>query len=340
LADNTFHGLHSKTQTFLPSRAILFLVLGSIFISGCTKNPEVLPSKLTGELIVFHAGSLTLPIERLSAAFQEVHPAVEILTEAAGSRTTARKISELQREADLVISADYQVINTLLIPDFAAWNILFARNAMVVTYNDQAIYADEINSDNWYKILTRDGVVVGRSNPQADPNGYRTLMVWQLAEIHYDQAGLYELLQLTSPPKNIRPKEVDLIPLLQSGDMDYAYNYQSVAIQHDLKYVDLPSEINLSNPEFTDIYQRAVVALDGQSPGDVIHRQGEPIIYGVTIPHTAPNPDLAVAFLIFLLSPEGMEILSNHGQIPINPPLTSEPDLLPEDLRPWVQSQN
>ncbi|NQS91101.1 MAG: extracellular solute-binding protein, partial [Chloroflexi bacterium] len=172
--------------------------------------------------------------------------------------------------------------------------------------------------------------------PQADPNGYRTLMVWQLAENYYNIPGLAEQLEFVSPRENIRSKETDLIPLLQTGDLDYAFNYLSVAIQHDLEYIDLPDEINLSNPAFSDQYRTAVVQLDGEQPGETITRQGEPIIYGVTIPSSAPSPALAEVFLAFLFSPRGREILAEQGQIPLDPPLSPQSDLIPDNLRDLV----
>lgn len=315
-----------------------FLIITlSLFFAGCqsdTVGPDdLIPS---GELIIFHAGSLAIPVAQLSADFQELYPAVEIQTEAAGSRTMARKISELHREADLVMSADYQVIDNLLIPEFASWNVLFARNSMVITYTAEAAYADEISSENWYQILVRDDTDVGRSNPQADPNGYRTLMVWQLSEIFYDMPGLAAQLEQASPPQNIRPKETDLIPLLQTGDLDYAFNYLSVAVQHNLEFVNLPDEINLSNPAYQDLYQAAVVQLDGEEPGETFLRQGDPIIYGVTIPSSAPRPDLAALFLNFLFSPRGQKILEDQGQTPLLPPLSSQIDLLPENIQELV----
>ncbi|MBN1977621.1 MAG: substrate-binding domain-containing protein, partial [Anaerolineae bacterium] len=78
---------------------------------------------LEGKLVIFHAGSLTVPLDELTKAFQTKHPAVTFETEASGSNDAARKISELDREADLMMSADYTVIDKLLIPDFADWNI-------------------------------------------------------------------------------------------------------------------------------------------------------------------------------------------------------------------------
>ena len=234
------------------------------------------------------------------------------------------------------MSADYQVIDSLLIPKYATWNVLFARNSMVIIYTDKTAYSDEINPENWYQILLRDDTIIGRSNPQTDPNGYRTLMVWQLAEDFYNSPGLYKKLEQASPPEYIRPKETDLIPLLQTGNLDYAFSYLSIAIQHGLKFVSLPDEINLSNPDFTRFYHETIVLLDGSEPGDLITRIGEPIIYGVTIPNSAPNPLLAEAFLKFLFSPQGMAILKEEGQIPISPPVSFQTDLLPESLNELV----
>jgi len=166
-----------KTFNFLA--LLLVFALLAACVPTQAQSPE--SSDLSGKLIIFHAGSLTVPVEKLTTAFQEKYPDVSFETQAGGSRSMARKISELSLPADLMMSADYTVIDNLLIPDFATWNVQFARNSMVIAYTSQSLYADEINSDNWYDILTRDGVIYGHSDPNADPCGYRTLMVWQLA---------------------------------------------------------------------------------------------------------------------------------------------------------------
>jgi molybdate/tungstate transport system substrate-binding protein len=292
---------------------------------------------LEGSLTIFHAGSLTVPVDELTKAFQAGNPDVSFQTEAAGSRTTARKVSELGRRADLVMSADYTVIDNLLIPDHAAWNVRFARNTMVAAYTDQSRFADEINSDNWYEILTRDGVIHGHSEPDADPCGYRTLLVWQLAERHYDAPGLYDRLDASCPPENIRPKSVELIALLESGDMDYAFEYRSVAVQHDLNFVELPDEINLSKVEHADFYAQATTEVSGSEPGETITKKGKPIVYGVTMPNNAPNPDVALAFVGFLLGPEGQAIMGEQGQPPIVPAVSDDVEELPDELEGMVE---
>ncbi len=290
------------------------------------------------KIVIFHAGSLTVPVKKLSEAFEKKHPGVEIDTEASGSVTAARKISELGRKADVMMSADYTVIDRLLVPQFADWNIQFARNMMVIAYTEKSKYAAEITPDNWYDVLTRDGVVYGHSDPNADPCGYRTLMVWQLAEKYYGVPGLYQRLQDHCPPGNIRPKAVELLSLLQSGDMDYAFEYRSVAVQHNLKFVELPDEINLSQDGLADYYKQARVQINGRKPGEKVIKVGKPIVYGVTVPKNAPHHDLGVEFVEFLLSKEGQEILESLGQPPLVPPVAvTGRDKLPLSLKSLVR---
>ena len=291
---------------------------------------------LEGKLVIFHAGSLTLPLDGLSKAFQAKHPGVTFETEASGSNSAARKISELEREADLMMSADYTVIDKLLIPGFADWNVQFARNTMVIAYTDQSQFADEIDTGNWYEVLTRDGVIYGHSEPDADPCGYRTLLVWQLAEAHYGEPGLYDTLDEHCPPENVRPKSVELIALLESGDMDYAFEYRSVAVQHGMQFVELPEEINLSMVEQAGFYGQAEVEIAGKEPGTTMTMTGKPIVYGVTIPKNAPSPDLAVEFAKFLLGPEGQAIMDEYGQPPIVPAVSADVDSVPAALKPMV----
>ncbi|MGC8945199.1 MAG: tungstate ABC transporter substrate-binding protein WtpA [Anaerolineae bacterium] len=321
-----------------PLRIMLAAILLGLCLTGCrSATPASSPTTTgRGTLIIFHAGSLAEPVRALTGAFQARYPGVTFQTEASGSNEAARKIRELGRQADLLISADYQVIDHLLIPDFADWNIRFARNEIVLAYTDRSRYADEVSTDNWYEILGRDGVICGRADPNTDPCGYRTLMVWQLAEAHYGVPGLYRALEARCPKEYVRPKSVELIALLQSGDMDYAFEYRSVAQQHGLRFVELPPEINLGSGEHADFYSRARVEIAGTEPGKTITMVGEPIVYGVTIPKNAPSPALALEFVKFLIGPEGQAIMERMGQPPLIPPTTENREALPAALQPLV----
>jgi molybdate/tungstate transport system substrate-binding protein len=326
--------MKTKVAKLKATSIILSLILAISLFSACGDSET--EAGLSGKLQIYHAGSLTIPFAEISEAFNEIYPDVEILAEGAGSATTIRKVTELGKECGVIGSADYTLIPELMYPDYADWYIIFASNQMCLTYTDSSAYGDEITSDNWYEILQRDGVNYGRSDPDQDPCGYRTLMVWQLAELHYGATGLHDSL-FEAEGDMMRPKSVDLIALLESGDLDYAFEYTSVAAQHGLNYVALPPEINLADTNFTDFYAQAEVEIAGTEPGDTLIMTGKPIVYGITIPTNFERMELAIAWVDFLLSPDGMAIMEANGQPPIAPAVTDNINNLPEDLKKYVE---
>ena len=294
-----------------------------------------------GKLVMFHAGSLSVPFEAMEKAFEAKYSKVDLLREAAGSQACARKITDLKKPCDIMASADYKVIDKLLIPEYADWNLRFATNQLVLCYTEKSKYADKVNEDNWYEILQNKGVVWGHSDPNLDPCGYRALMVLQLAEKHYKKPGLYDALIANRPKENIRPKSVELVSLLQTGNMDYAWEYLSVAVQHGLKYVVLPDEINLGNYRFDDFYAQASIRVTGKQPGTFMEIKGGSVTYGVTLIKSAPNKEAAVAFLGYMLAPDGgLKVLKDQGQPPFIPcrvPTSVMKEKLPPELKSLVE---
>ncbi|UCF15148.1 MAG: substrate-binding domain-containing protein, partial [Phycisphaerales bacterium] len=203
--------------------------------SGSTEDPD--------RLIIFHAGSLALPFKKISEEFKKSHPHAKIVREIAGSRECARKITDLAKPCDVMASADYAVIDTLLIPDHADWNIRFARNEMVIAFLEKSRGSDLINKNNWYEILLRDDVTFGRSDPNLDPAGYRAVLGAKLAERFYEKPGLADRL-LAKDTKYIHPMSAELLALLEVNELDYIFTYRSVANQYELDFITLPDEIN------------------------------------------------------------------------------------------------
>jgi molybdate/tungstate transport system substrate-binding protein len=296
---------------------------------------------VSGKVTIFHAGSLSVPFEAMEKAFEAKYPQVDVQREAAGSQACARKITDVKKPCDIMASADYTVIDKLLIPNYADWNIRFATNQLVLCYTDKSKYADKITKKNWYEILQKKGVIWGHSDPNLDPCGYRSLMVIQLAEKYYKKPGLYDKLIANRPKENIRPKSVELISLLQTGNMDYAWEYLSVAVQHELNYIVLPDEINLGNYKYDDFYAQAVVKVTGKEPGTFMEMKGKSCTYGVTLIKDAPNREAAIAFLQYLLDPKGgLKILKEMGQPPFVPsrvPTKAMKALLPAELKDLVE---
>jgi molybdate/tungstate transport system substrate-binding protein len=297
-----------------------------------------------GKLIMFHAGSLSVPFAAVEKAFEGKYPGVDLLREAAGSQKCARKISDLKKPCDIMASADYTVIDKLLIPKYSDWNIRFATNQMVLCYTPKSKSAAQINAQNWFEILQKKGVVWGHSDPNLDPCGYRALMVLQLAEKYYKKPGLFEKAIANRPESNVRPKSVELISLLQTGNMDYAWEYLSVAVQHGLKHIILPDEINLGDYQFDKLYAQAAVKVTGKKPGTFMEMKGKSITYGITLIKTAPNKEAALAFMRYLLDPQGgLKVLKGMGQPPFVParvPTEKMKAALPSQLQSLVEVKN
>ncbi len=312
----------------------LFVLIG---ISSFSVLADTVPH---GKLIIFHAGSLSVPLAKIEKNFEAEYPKVDVLREAGGSTKMARMISEVGKPADIMAAADYKVIDGNLIPQFADWNIRFATNQLVLCYTDQSRFADKINKDNWYKILQKKGVEWGHSDPNLDPCGYRSLMVMQLAEKYYGVKGLYNKLIASRHKKNIRPKAVEIVNLLKTGNMDYAWEYLSVAVQHKLKFVKLNDHINLGNYKFDKFYSLARVKVTGKKPGTWKIKKGKSCTYGITMIKNCANPVAARAFLQYMLSPEGgLKVLKNMGQPPFEPcrvPTEKMMQKLPQVLKKLV----
>lgn len=262
-------------------------------------------------LVAFNAGSLARPLRAALDTFA-VREGVTVEQESAGSLETARKLTELGKTPDIVALADEDVFPQLLMPAHVTWFARFARNRMVLAYTDRSRFAAEMGPETWRQVLARPGVETGRSDPQLDPNGYRTLLVLQLAERHYADPGLARRLLAVMPDRNVRPKETDLVGLLQAGELDYIWSYESMARAQQLRHVQLPEAIDLSSEAESTFYAAAQVKVRGKGTDSVTFR-GRPIVYAFSVPERAPHRALAERFSRWLTSPEGRRVLRQQG---------------------------
>jgi molybdate/tungstate transport system substrate-binding protein len=310
----------------------IFMILALIFFAGCNNSD----SGKKKEIIIFHAGSLSVPFKKIVQEYESKHPGIKIYLESAGSLVCARKITELGKPCDIIASSDYFVINELLIPQYAGWSIRFATNEIVIAGQEKSKYLKELNAGNWMDILQKDDVIYSRSDPDSDPCGYRTIFTFMLAEKYYNKQGLTDKM-ISKNKEYIRPKEVDLVALLESNAIDYMFQYKSVAVQHGLKYIELPKDINLSDPSKNDIYSSVSIDVAGSKPGSKMKVTGDYINYSITVLDKAPQKEEAIDFLEFLLSPEGMNIFKNNGQDPIIPFSTEQKEKIPAKLLKYLK---
>jgi molybdate/tungstate transport system substrate-binding protein len=295
---------------------------------------------------MFYAASLEGVAGEWARMFND-RAGIEVRGESSGSQIAARKVSELGRKADLVIAADYHVIDWLLIPEHAGWQILFAANEIVLAHSEQSRYADELTTATWREILLRPDVRVARADENLAPIGYQTLHVWMLADAEAGidpadaQRSLTQRLRAKIPPGLVRPDVKSLTALLGT-EADYVFTYRTVAFEHNLKHLRLPDSINLSNPEKAGAYKRASAQVrksaQGGPGGEMITTQATPILYGLTIPNGAPHPDAAERFTAMILSDEGRRVLEAHGYRLVTPPRAKMIDAVPGALQSLVKA--
>jgi len=309
------------------------LVAGLILLVFCPCRGPKTPRRA---LYVFAAASLSTALADFEKSFERDHPEMDLLVEVSGSLVAARKVSEYKRRGDIVISADRRVIDSLLIPKFANWQVAFATNEIVLAFSENSRHAAQVNSSNWPQILLDPEVRVARVDENLAPLGYQTLLLWKLADIHYEKElhaqSLFQVLSEKVSRQLIRPDAIEVLPMLGT-EADYVFIYRSIARDQNLKHILLPPEVNLSSFRHEQLYSIATVAISA-APGASVTIPGEPILFSLTILRDAPNRAGALSFVKTLLGGEGKGILRRHAFSPMSPPrFYGSPGSLPEVLR-------
>ncbi|MEW6274755.1 MAG: extracellular solute-binding protein [Bacillota bacterium] len=264
-------------------------------------------------LKIVSAGALHRPLAKCVELFWESYPRVKVKMFAAGSRECARRVME-GLPFDVLALADPGIFAELLAPDFVSEYFVFATDQIVLAYERLSRHSETINAQNWMDVLLKEEVNYARSDHNLDPCGYRTLLVWKLAELFYGRPGLFEQLNARCQPANIYPKSLDAAVSLLEGRVDYAFLYSSVAGQLGLRQVALPVQINLSSPSYAQYYNSVYVAVEGKFPHSPTIIKGAPIEFAVGLAKKAPF--YAQAFVDLLTGRQGQEILEECGLIP------------------------
>jgi molybdate/tungstate transport system substrate-binding protein len=294
-----------------------------------------------------------VPMAQIEKEFEAANPDIDVEIQAHGSIQVIRHLTELGEDVDIVAVADYSLIPLLMyqtmMPDgkpYGSWYIKPATNQLV---------------NNWYDIITRPDVRMGLADPRMDAVGYRTLMVTKLAESFYgvkdimrNAVGKYfstpisaidldsgtlitvpELLEPSADRIYLRGASMQCIALLQSGDIDYTFEYKSVVAQQGLNYLELPPQINLGDKNYTENYRTVKVKLDFRRFKSVTPEfAGLPIEYGISIANNSQKQEAAVRFLLFILGPDGQRIFNDNHHPPLIPPECDNIEALPDLLKP------
>lgn len=241
-------------------------------------------------ITVHAAASLARPLRILADSFR-VASGIPLRVEFGGSMELARRTTDLGAVADVLMLADDDVIAALL-PSHTEWYVRFATSRLVVAHTTTSAGADSLTRDNWWRVLSANGVTVGRADSAIAPAGRHALSLLRRAEAYYQSPGLTRRLLEHSPQRVVRPNATELAALLESGEVDYVIEYESVARQFGFPYVSLPGDLAAS------------------------------VLYGAAVPRATTRHDDAVQFLAFLLGERGTAIMRNAHVDMLRTPVT------------------
>ena len=314
---------------------------GTLAVAGCTGlGDNGGDGEESGAILIFHAGSLATPFEGAESQFEE-ETGINVEREPKGSVASTQKITEQGRQASVLGVSDFRLIRNRIVPEFGDWYAILATNAMSIQYREDSTGAEDISKDNWWEVLSRDDVTIGHSDPAVDPGGYRAVMTQQLGtesfqgEQLYDEATYQKLRENSVVPTGT---ETNLKGQLRSGELDYAFYYQSISSVTDLPSIDLQPEVDLSqaSSEYASHYAKATVDTDSGS------FEGAPIAYGITVPSVAPNPEGGARWIEYMIDGPGEEILTESGLQPVNPTVVPEggADAVPSNVMDAAEAQS
>lgn len=239
-------------------------------------------------LAVFHADSLGGPMRELKQGFETNNAGVTINLTSGTSRELADRI--LNGEAcDVFTPSSPKIADELVEKGAAAWSVIFSANEMVVI----------TAKGNPHKIakvadLAAPGIKFARVTGDADLGTGRSVeFLNRAARLEGTPEAVQKILD-KAPADPAKPNSVPMtVRAVSEGGADAGVVYYSAAIAAGDKVdiIRFPASVNLS----------------------------ETIQNAATVPGTAKEPKEAVAFVAFILSPEGQKTLASTGQPPVVP---------------------
>lgn len=269
-------------------RAALAALAGTVgTLSGCA---GVLGSGQRA-VRVLCAGSFQNALLDLDSAVD-----ARVQVEAHGSAAAARLVAEGAREPDVVALADSSLFESVLSP---TWYAHVASNELALAYDAGTEAGRRIErADRWVDPIADGPVTLGRTDPDLDPLGYRTLFALDLTAKQYDRPGLPSAVRDAS---RVYP-ETSLLSRLETGAVGAAVVYRTMALDRGLDTVDLPAAIDLSDPALAERYRTTSYTLpDGTTV------RGGPIDYAATARTTDDD-----ALAVFETITDG-GLLADHG---------------------------
>lgn len=259
--------------------ALLFAVLATACGgSGGGPSESGLASQLGGSLTVFAAASLTDAFSEIGEAFEAANPEVGVEFNFAGSSALRAQIEE-GAPADVFASANTEHMGRLVEEDLVVEPTVFVHNSLVVIAPERNAAALETLAD-----LAKPGLKLVLAAEQVPVGGYAREMLANADADPEFGTGFSDavLANLVSNESNVK----QVVAKVQLGEADAGIVYGSDVtpdVASELHAIEVPDSVN--------------VVAD----------------YPIGVLKDASDPELAQAFVAFVLSTEGQTILAKWG---------------------------
>jgi len=310
--------------------ALLAVVGLAASVGGASATTTTVKSTTHGTASVAYAGSLEL------WAATDLGPKFEAATgdgfqgRAAGSGTLASEILANEISPGVFMSVGKKNIKRLWPAKRSKFVIQLATDPLVVAYNPNGRFAKGFKAiadhraslSSLFTLMSTPGIRVGRTDPNADPQGVYFILMMELAQstLHLSYDPATTVLGVTkSTPFGLPAQMVDedsLITDLQAGEFDASSAYLTQAIQYHLHYIALPPSLNFGVSSELAHYSKVSIRL---TSGTV--DQGDLITLNITLvlpanAKSAPsmaNQSADDAFVAWTLSSAGRAQLKKGG---------------------------
>jgi molybdate transport system substrate-binding protein len=235
------------------------------------------PPRVT--LTVFAASSLTESFEDITSEFEAQHPNVDVEFNFAGSPTLRAQLAQ-GASADVYAAADEENMQAAIADGLAQTPAsTFARNRLTII-----IPADNPGDVHLLPDLTKESLRIVLAAPDVPVGHYTREALDKIAADESFVPGFREavLANVVSEEPNVKA----VVAKVQLGEADAGIVYVSDVtpeIDEDVDIVEIPLDYNVEAS------------------------------YQIGVTTDAAQPDASRAFIEFVLSDEGQEILEEHG---------------------------
>lgn len=280
-------------------------------------------SKASQSVSVAYASSLEYLNEKVVGPAFNKAEGYKYVGQGAASGTLSSEIASGEIHPNVFESVGGDNV-TPLFPKFTKWYVQYAGTSMVVAYNPKSKYAPQFEAiasgkkpiTDLFTIMQKPGFLLGRTDPNLDPQGRAFIYMLQLAQKKYNLPADTVTKIIGSPIASSTSKQIydeaALEPRLEAGQLDAASAYLSQARQLHLHYIMLPAAINLGDASMATWYHNASITITGN-----VTKHGSPLVVDIT---TIGKPSNAgTAYVAYVLSSAGRALYTQGGYTLLTP---------------------